>query len=217
MSVQLQTTASRDNLWRQALQYQVETSYFWNIVEIVQSVSCQNRGTLLADHHTSKYAGIGGDEAYNHTICWSYENHSAGIFWLVLWEVFCWYCAGIMSVPMPAALRPDRGHLALTAHSPQPSVQCVTCRMHGVQHSTTLNITCSALQKQSRCPAPKKNYLILLLFSSPAYAGSCSSCGMSWAAMLGLELQTIHRFSIIHGEGLYFVLGPSLGWKRLHI
>ena len=146
----------------------------------------------MADHHTSKYAGIGGDEAYNLTICWSYENHSAGIFWLVLWEVFCWYCAGIMSVPMPAALRPDRGHLALTAHSPQPSVQCVTCRMHGVQHSTTLNIVCFALQKQSRCLAPIKNYF-LLLFSSLAYAGSWPSCGMSCAAILRIELQRIHR------------------------
>ena len=154
--------------------------------------------------------------------CWGSQPHYAGlmriilvgIFWLVLWEVFCWYCTGIMSVPMPAALRPDRGHLALTAHSPQPSVQCVTCRMHGVQHSTTLNITCSALQKQSRCPAPKKNYLILLLFCSPAYAGSCSSCGMSWAAMLGLELQTIHRFSIIMEKASTWT---SLSWKRLNI
>ena len=153
---------------------------------------CKNWGPLLADHHTSKYDRIGGAEAHNLTM-------------LVSWEVFRWYytkryfadyekyCAGIMSVPMPAALRPDRGHLALTAHSPQPSVQCVMCRMHGVQHSTTLDITCSALQKQSRCLAPIKNYF-LLLFSSLAYAGSWPSCGMSCAEMLRIELQTIHRF-----------------------
>ena len=109
---------------------------------------------------------------------WYYEKYSAGIV-PVLWVSPCRQLCARTAATWP------------WQHSPQPSVQCVTCRMHGVQHSTTLNITCSALQKQSRCPAPKKNYLILLLFSSPAYAGSCSSCGMSWAAMLGLELQTI--------------------------
>ena len=116
---------------------------------------------------------------------------------------------------MPAALRPDRGHLALTAHSPQPSVQCVMCRMHAVQHSTTLNITCSALQKQSRCLAPIKNYF-LLLFSSLAYAGSWPSCGMSCAEMLRIELQTIHRvftFKTIRGATQEFEL-RSIKFKK---